>query len=82
MPGFHEYGRELGRQLIGRSQAVSARIALVLDGTGSTDTFLAEKPDAFPGASDGMGIPIIAFLVLLDRFQSLLAEQAQRLSAG
>jgi hypothetical protein len=40
----------------------------VLDGRGSPDAFLAEKPDAFPSSSDGVGIPIIAFLVLLDGF--------------
>jgi hypothetical protein len=54
--------------------------AVVLDGIGYMDTYMAEKPEEFLEYSDWMGIPIQPYPVSLDRFKSLLAEQAQRLS--
>ena len=54
-------------------------IAIVLDGIGYLDTYMAEQPEAFLEYSDWMGIPIIPYTVTLDRFKSLLMEQAARL---
>lgn len=53
--------------------------AIVLDGTGYMDTYMAERPDAFLEYSDWMGIPIIPYAITLDRFKSLLSNQARRL---
>jgi hypothetical protein len=53
--------------------------AVVLDGIGYMDTYMAEKPEEFLEYSDWMGIPIQPYRVSLDRFKSLLAEQAQQL---
>ena len=55
--------------------------AVVLDGIGYMDTYMAEKPEAFLEYSDWMGIPITPYPVTLDRFKSLLSEAALRLSA-
>jgi len=54
--------------------------AIVLDGIGYTDTYMAEKPEDFLEYSDWMGIPIIPYPVTLERFKSLMAEQAQKLT--
>jgi len=54
--------------------------AIVLDGIGYTDTYMAEKPEDFLDYSDWMGIPIIPYPVTLERFKSLMAEQAQKLT--
>ncbi len=51
--------------------------AIVLDGTGYMDTYMAEQPEAFLEYSDWMGIPIIPYPVTLDRFKSLLIQQAK-----
>ena len=53
--------------------------AVVLDGIGYLDRYMAEKPEAFLAYSDWMGIPIQGYPVSLDRFKSLLAEAAERL---
>ncbi len=53
--------------------------AVVLDATGYMDTFMAEQPEAFLEYSDWMGIPIIPCTVGLERFKSLLSEQARQL---
>ncbi len=55
--------------------------AVVLDGIGYMDAYMAEKPEEFLEYSDWMGIPIQPYSASLDRFKSLLAEQAQRLSS-
>ena len=55
--------------------------AIVLDGIGFMDRFMAEKPEAFLEYTDWMGIPITPYPVTLDRFKSLLADQALRLSS-
>ena len=49
--------------------------AIVLDGIGYVDKYMAEKPEEFLEYSDWMGIPIQGYPVTLDRFQSLLSEQ-------
>ncbi len=53
--------------------------AIVLDGIGYLDTYMAEQPESFLEYSDWMGIPIIPYSVTLDRFESLLMEQAAKL---
>ncbi len=53
--------------------------AIVLDGIGYLDEYMAEQPEEFLEYSDWMGIPIIPYQVTLDRFKSLLAEQAVKL---
>jgi hypothetical protein len=53
--------------------------AIILDGTGYMDTYMAEQPEAFLEYSDWMGIPIIPYSITLDRFKSLLKAEAQNL---
>jgi hypothetical protein len=54
--------------------------AVVLDGIGYLDTYMAESPEEFLEYSDWMGIPIIPYAVTLNRFKSLLADQARILN--
>jgi hypothetical protein len=56
--------------------------AVVLDGIGYMDTYMAEKPEEFLEYSDWMGIPITPYPVTLDRFKALLAEQAVKLNGN
>ncbi|NQT56254.1 MAG: DUF1638 domain-containing protein [Desulfobacteraceae bacterium] len=56
--------------------------AIVLDGIGYVDKYMAEKPEEFLEYSDWMGIPIQGYSVTLDRFKSLLSEQARILLEG
>jgi len=51
--------------------------AVVLDGIGYVDKYMAEKPEEFLEYSDWMGIPIQGYPVSLDRFKSLLSEQVK-----
>jgi hypothetical protein len=51
--------------------------AVVLDSIGYVDQYMAEKPEEFLEYSDWMGIPIQPYPVTLDRFKTLLAEQAE-----
>jgi hypothetical protein len=51
--------------------------AIVLDGIGYVDEYMAEKPEDFLEYSDWMGIPIQGYSVTLDRFKSLLSKQAR-----
>jgi len=53
--------------------------AVVLDGIGYLDTYMAEHPEDFLEYSDWMGIPITPYPVSLDRFKRLLTEQAEKL---
>lgn len=53
--------------------------AIVLDGIGYVDNYMAEKPEDFLEYCDWMGIPMQGYPVSLDRFKSLLAEQARLL---
>ena len=55
--------------------------AIVLDGIGFMDRYMAEWPEAFLEYADWMGIPMTPYPVTLDRFTSLLADQARRLSS-
>lgn len=54
--------------------------AIVLDGIGYMDRFMAEQPEELLEYSDWMGIPIQPYSITLDRFKSLLSEQAIALS--
>lgn len=53
--------------------------AIVLDVIGYVDQYMAEKPEEFLEYSDWMGIPIQPYSITLDRFKSLLLEQANQL---
>jgi hypothetical protein len=55
--------------------------AIVLDGVGYLDQYMAEKPEEFLEYCDWMGIPMQAYPVSLDRFKSLLADGAGKLHA-
>jgi hypothetical protein len=54
--------------------------AVVLDGIGYLDRYMAEQPEEFLEYCDWMGIPMQAYPVTLDRFKSLLMDQARILS--
>jgi hypothetical protein len=56
--------------------------AIVLDGIGYVDRYMAEHAEEFLEYSDWMGIPIQGYSVTLDRFKSLLTEQAEMLLQG
>jgi len=53
--------------------------AIVLDALGYVDQYMTENPEDFLEYSDWMGIPIQAYPVSLERFKSLLKEQADKL---
>jgi len=55
--------------------------AVVLDGIGYVDKYMAEKPEEFLEYCDWMGIPIQGYPVSLDRFKSLLLDQAKILES-
>ncbi|MBC2715838.1 MAG: DUF1638 domain-containing protein [Desulfobacteraceae bacterium] len=54
--------------------------AIVLDGIGYLDQYMAENPEAFLDYCDWMGIPMQAYSTSLDRLKSLLTEQAKKLT--
>jgi hypothetical protein len=54
--------------------------AIVLDGIGYLDQYMAEKPEEFLDYCDWMGIPMQAYSTSLDRLKSLLVEQAEKLN--
>jgi hypothetical protein len=56
--------------------------AIVLDSIGFMDRYMAEWPEAFLEYADWMGIPMTPYTVSLDRFTSLLTDQARRLSSA
>jgi len=53
--------------------------AIVLDSLGYVERYMTEHPEEFLEYSDWMGIPIQPYPVTLDRFKSLLVEQAEKL---
>ena len=53
--------------------------AVVLDGIGYLDRYMNEQPEEFLEYCDWMGIPMQAYPVTLDRFKSLLLDQAKSL---
>jgi hypothetical protein len=56
--------------------------AVVLDGLGYLDRYMAEHPEGFLEYCDWMGIPMQAYPNSLDRLKSLLSEQARILHNG
>lgn len=54
--------------------------AMVLDGIGFMDQYMAEKPEELLEYSDWMGIAILPCPVTLDRLKALLTEQAEQLA--
>ena len=54
--------------------------AVVLDAVGYMDTYMEEQPEDFLDYSDWMGIPLIPYTINLDRFKTLLVEQAEKLT--
>ena len=56
--------------------------AIVLDGIGFMDQYMETEPESFLNYCDWMGIPMQAHPVTLDRFKSLLSEQALLLNSG
>ncbi|MFO7930849.1 MAG: DUF1638 domain-containing protein [Desulfosalsimonas sp.] len=55
--------------------------AMVLDGIGFMDQYIAEKPEELLEYSDWMGIAIQPCPITLERFKALLTEQAERLAS-
>jgi len=55
--------------------------AIVLDGIGYMDQYMADNPESFLEYCDWMGIPMQAAPVSLDRFKSLLLEKARQLAS-
>lgn len=53
--------------------------AIVLDGIGYLDQYMAEHPEEFLDYCDWMGIPMQAASLSLERLKSLLLEQAKKL---
>jgi len=53
--------------------------AVVLDGIGYLDQYMADNPEGFLEYCDWMGIPMQAYPVTLDRFKALLVEGAEKL---
>jgi len=51
--------------------------AVVLDGIGFMDAYMNEHPEEFLEYCDWMGIPMQPYPVSLDRFKSLLLDQAK-----
>jgi len=49
--------------------------AVVLDGIGYLDQYMAENPEEFLEYCDWMGIPMQAYPITLDRFKRLLMDQ-------
>jgi hypothetical protein len=56
--------------------------AIVLDGIGFVDQYIADDPEAFLAYSDWMGIPIQPYPISLDRFKGLLVDAANKLLAS
>jgi len=54
--------------------------AMVLDGIGFMDQYMAEKPEELLEYSDWMGIAIQPCPVTIDRLKALLTEQAEQLA--
>ncbi len=55
--------------------------AIVLDGIGYMDTYMAEQPESFLDYADWMGIPLTPYPVTLDRFKKLLTDAVGQLTA-
>ena len=80
-PGWIEYRRQVfegwDKSIANENFPKHTGGAIVLDGIGYVDKYMAEKPEEFLEYSDWMGIPKMGYAVTLDRFKSLLSEQAR-----
>jgi hypothetical protein len=56
--------------------------AIVLDGIGFMDAYMAENPEPLLEYSDWMGIPIMPYPIGLGRFKDLLIEGIKLLKGG
>ena len=56
--------------------------AIVLDGIGFVESYMAAKPEEFLEYSDWMGIPIQPYPIALDRLKSLLLGAAHKLDGN
>jgi hypothetical protein len=56
--------------------------AIVLDGIGFVEKYMAEKPEVFLEYSDWMGIPIEPYPISLDRLKALLLDAAHQLAGN
>ena len=65
-----------GNTLHTKGWAQEAALRMLMN---NLDHEVAEKPEEFLEYCDWMGIPMQAYPVSLDRFKSLLAEQAKKL---
>lgn len=72
---FFEWDRGLANENFPRHSGG----AIVLDGIGYFNRYLEEHPEELLDYSDWMQIPIQGYDLSLDRFKSLLAEQARKL---
>jgi len=73
----HKVFKGWGRGLANENFPRHTGGAIVLDGIGYVDKYMAEKPEAFLEYSDWMGIPIQGYAVALHRFRALLSEQVK-----
>jgi hypothetical protein len=69
---FRDWDRALANENFPRHRGG----AIVLDGIGYFEKYIAENPEELLEYSDWMGIPIQPYAVTLDRFKALLLEQA------
>ena len=80
-PGWLEYRRQVfegwDKGIANENFPKHTGGAIVLDGIGYVDKFMAEKPEEFLEYCDWMGIPMQGYPVSLDRFKSLLLDQAK-----
>ncbi len=54
--------------------------AVVLDGVGYMDMYMAEQPEDYLEYADWMGITLTPYPINLDRFKTLLTDQARKLA--
>ena len=80
-PGWMEYRRQVfegwDKEIANENFPKHTGGAVVLDGIGYVDKYMTEKPEEFLEYCDWMGIPIQGYPVSLDRFKSLLLDQAR-----
>ena len=75
----HEVFKDWDRGLANENFPRHTGGAIVLDGIGYVEKYMAEHPEEFLDYSDWMGIPIQAYPIKLDRFKTLLSDKAAAL---
>ncbi len=82
-PGWVKYRRQVFKRwdqgLANENFPKHSGGAIVLDSVGYLDQYMGEKPEEFLEYCDWMGIPMQSYPITLDRFKSLLTEQAVKL---